>query len=954
MLLSLLLACEGGLWGPSEEELLAEDNDADGFSENQGDCDDAEPRVFPDNPEVCDGLDNNCDGFVDEGEAPAWFLDADSDGYGGDTWVLSCTQPGGYVPTAGDCDESDPQVNPEGVEEGCDGVDDDCDGEVDEGFSTAFYVDADRDGYGDPDTEVLACEPPGEDYVDNDFDCDDEDVAVNPLAADVCNGQDDDCDGEFDEDPDTVVFQDLDGDGFGTDEQTLLDCSADEGWSSTDDDCDDSDPDLNPTTVWYLDVDGDGYGVPDTTQVQCLQPNGYAATDDDCDDGRTDVYPEAEELCDGADQDCDGAVDEGSFLTFYLDQDGDGYGLSSSTTEACSAPSNYVADSTDCDDTDEDVNPGEPEVCDGNDQNCDGQVDEDVGDTFYLDADGDGFGLSTSTTVACALPSGYAAYDGDCNDGNASINPNGTETCNAADDDCDGQTDEGVTTTYYEDGDGDSYGLSTSTTEDCNTPSGYADLDGDCDDADSAVNPAATEICENGIDDDCDGSAGSCGVSGSSKVDASYDLSWYESTAAAYGGWAVSNAGDLDGDGADELLMGSRQYSSLTGRAYLAYGGTTSGDHPMVQADYIFTATGSYGYLGESLASGVDFDLDGTLDYAIGASNSKDNGQSAGAAYVLYGPNTSTSMGGADITLVGSTTYDNLGSSLTFVPDTDGDGYPELAAGAWQHPYTGTVTRTGLVALMYGNVSGTQTADVEFLGAQKNDYLGRYAISGGDMNGDGVGDLAMGGSDNDIFATDGGSVYVSLGPLTSDLTVGNASDFWVKGTHASGRLGTTARFADIDGDGYDDLMAGAPYHNIGGATNSSGGLFVFYGPRTGVRRDTLADAVLTSGSNHYLGEEAVFIDDMDGDGNGEVAVSGLWGPYEHGRVLIWNGPLTGTMTDNDAFATLEGQYSDHLGASLTALDWDGDGTQDLAVGATREDTGGTDAGMVYILLGGGL
>ena len=188
-----------------------------------------------------------------------------------------------------------------------------------------------------------------------------------------------------------------------------------------------------------------------------------------------------------------------------LFRSGDGYGDAGSTTDACAAPAGYVADATDCDDADASSNPGEVETCDGTDNDCDGTTDEGVTTEYYADADGDGYGDAGSTTDACSAPAGYVADATDCDDGDASSHPGGTETCDGADNDCDGTTDEGVTTVYYVDADGDGYGDASATTSACSTPSGYATTDDDCDDTDAGVNPGEADVCDT-VDNDCDGS----------------------------------------------------------------------------------------------------------------------------------------------------------------------------------------------------------------------------------------------------------------------------------------------------------------------------------------------------------------------------------------------------------------------------------------------------------------
>ena len=257
-------------------------------------------------------------------------------------------------------------------------------------------------------------------------------------------------------------------------------------------------------TTWYQDSDGDGYGNSAATTQACTAPAGYVANSTDCNDADAAVHPGATEVCNGVDDNCDGSIDEGVTTTFYQDADGDGYGNLAMTTQACTAPAGYVANSTDCNDADAAVHPGATEVCNGVDDNCDGSIDEGVTTTFYQDADGDGYGNLAMTTQACTAPAGYVANSTDCNDADAAVHPGATEVCNGVDDNCNGTIDEGVTTTFYQDADGDGYGNLAMTTQACTAPAGYVANSTDCNDADAAVHPGATEVC-NGVDDNCDG-----------------------------------------------------------------------------------------------------------------------------------------------------------------------------------------------------------------------------------------------------------------------------------------------------------------------------------------------------------------------------------------------------------------------------------------------------------------
>ena len=158
----------------------------------------------------------------------------------------------------------------------------------------------------------------------------------------------------------------------------------------------------------------------------------------------------------------------------------------------------------DCDDRDATVNPDATEACNGIDDNCDGSVDEGVLTTWFSDADGDTFGDASVPIEACERPPASSADDTDCDDGNSEVYPDAGERCNDVDDDCDGDIDEEVQTTWYADEDGDLHGDATASIDDCDPPEGYASIGDDCDDTDATSFPGASEVCD-GADNNCDG-----------------------------------------------------------------------------------------------------------------------------------------------------------------------------------------------------------------------------------------------------------------------------------------------------------------------------------------------------------------------------------------------------------------------------------------------------------------
>ena len=230
----------------------------------------------------------------------------------------------------------------------------------------------------------------------------------------------------------------------------------------------------------------------------------------DCDDTDAAVNPDATEICDGLDNNCDGDTDLASAagaVSWYSDGDGDGYGDPASEILACYDPGGMIPDGGDCDDGDVDIAPGVAEVCDGIDQDCDGFIDDGVTTAWFADADGDGFGGGAILLFDCYGDAGLVAGDGDCDDTDGDVNPNATEVCDGGDNNCDGDVDEGLQATWYEDNDGDGFGVWDTSVSNCDDVDGYSLDAGDCNDDDDTIFPGADETEGDAVDQDCDGVA---------------------------------------------------------------------------------------------------------------------------------------------------------------------------------------------------------------------------------------------------------------------------------------------------------------------------------------------------------------------------------------------------------------------------------------------------------------
>lgn len=790
------------------------------------------------------------------------------------------------------------------------------------------------------DTEVVDADGDG---FAVDVDCDDNDAAVG--------------DG-------TTYYQDEDADTYGHDAASMKACTQPDGYVEIGGDCDDQNAAYHPGANESDCEDPADYNCDGSTGYADADSDGYPACQD-CDDARAESNPAAPEICNEIDDDCNAVIDDNptDAATFYADQDGDSYGDATNTEAACVAPEGFVSDLTDCDDDSSAVHPGADEHCDGADENCDGVVDENPIDptTWYADADGDAYGDAGATVAACDVPADYVADATDCDDADADTHPGADEYCTAADENCDGNGTAGAvdTTVYFADSDGDSYGDPDSTKSGCAAPSGFVSDDSDCDDTTDLANPGLTEVCNDGLDNDCDESDNGCALSGN------YAGSYADQTITGTSAYdflasSLSVADDVDGDSHVDLWIGAYGHDLASseqnaGRMYLISGPLT-GTETLASATTTITGTDGGDDLGFSASNLGDVDSDGMDDLVAGAyGHNVGSVLDAGAAYIFTGIAAGAlTSDDAKATIEGAVASDSVGYAVTGPGDVSGDGTPDVMIGAYGNDAAGS--GSGAVAIFSGSAAGdldfASDGDAFITGIDGSDAAGYSVAGAGDVNGDGVNDIVIGAN----ARSSNGSAYLVLGPISGTMSL-TAADASIDGLNSYDALGNAVGGAgDTDDDGLDDFMVAA--HYVNGVGDDAGTVYLFSTMPTGAVSPATADATFSGGATEdYLGRTVAGVRHVNGDDYADIVI-GATGA-DNGSVLgvgyayLFYGPYSGAYASSDADASFAGDAAyDALSASIGAGDIDESGADDVLLGAMAVDTGGTNAGRAFVFYGG--
>lgn len=568
----------------------------------------------------------------------------------------------------------------------------------------------------------------------------------------------------------------------------------------------------------------------------------------------------------------------------------------------------------DCDDRDAAVHPGAPERCApaGVDEDCDGLADGDDPDsvnTLFVDGDEDGEGDPRAALLArsCVATPGTADNARDCDDTRADVHVGARELCDGTDNDCDGLVDDADDDVdpdgaawWYADADFDGWGDAESAVLACVAPEAHAAEPGDCDDARPGVHPGASEVCGNRLDDNCDGDSAPCGIAG--EEEALDGFPWVDGIASGpFAGWATASAGDVDGDGWGDVVVGAP-------RADYPWVTVLRGPLPepeLVLEDRPRWVDGDRSRFGSAVLAPGDLDGDGAADLVVGAPRTDVPVARGGAVWLLGIPERIAVVRPDSGTVVTGDPGEELGVALA-AGDVDGDRVLDLVVGGTFSP-----AERGTATLLRGPFPDGDTPDRPRWRGAAGSGLGQV-VAAADLDGDG-GDEAL------IAAMGEGAVYVVFWPAPDSL----ADAVRVSPGAETGFGAALDARRDLDEDGLADVLVGRPGDGAaevwsGAALLGSGGPWA---------RFEAGDLPI-----EQFGRSVTTLGDANGDGWAEVVVAGA-SNQEPGSVVAFAGPVGGTRTPADT----DGIYWNWTtGASFGARvfdlgDIDANGRADLGV-----------------------